>query len=313
MSNGWDGQRQRQEQKQIPFGDDRQKTAARPTDDTFAPMNLDCPTLRGVEGEGGDLGGAVEADGEADRAEAAIDVELGLSVREMEEAFDVLLAHGGEAEGWEEGQADLSAVGVAREDEVGAAGAGMAQDGVGEVGLVAHDDERAVELSGDGAVEVGLGVGDVVEAGEPEALAVSLDGEVLVDQRGDAVAGEGVEDALGADLDVVVAEDGVAEGALEVAQDGGAAGGGLEGVGPVTRAGADVVAGEEDEVGLELVEAVDGVLEEGGLGELFEVDVAELGDTEAVEGVGEAGDVDGVVLGDELVAGDLGGVDGEAS
>jgi hypothetical protein len=265
-----------------------------------------------VEGEGGDLGGAIEADGEADGAEAAVDVELRFRVGETEEAFDVLLAHGREAEGWEEGQADLTAVGVAREDEVGAAGAGVAQDGVGEVGLVAHDDEGAVELGGDGAVEVGLGVGDVVEAGEPETLAVALDGEVLVDERGDAVAGEGVEDALGADLDVVVAEDGVAEGALQVAQDGGAADGSLEGEGPVTRAGADVVAGEEHQVGLELVDAVDSVLEEGGLGVFLEVDVAELGDAEAVEGVGQAGDVDVTVLGDELVAGDLGGVDGEA-
>jgi hypothetical protein len=269
--------------------------------------------LGGVEGDGGDLGGAVEADGEADRAEAAVDVELRFAVGETEEAFDVLFAHGGEAEWREEGETDLSAVGVAGEDEIGAAGAGVTQDGVGEVGLVAHDDERAVELGGDGAVEVGLGVGDVVEAGEPETLAVALDGKVLVDERGDAVAGEGVEDALGADLDVVVAEDGVAEGALEVAQDLGATVGGLEGEGPVTRTGADVVAGEEDEVGLELVDAVDGVLEEGGLGELLEVDVAELGDAEAVEGVGEAGDVDVAVLGDELVAGDLGGVNGEAS
>jgi hypothetical protein len=266
-----------------------------------------------VEGEGGDLGGAVEADGEADGAEAAVDVELGLAAGKTEEAFGVLLAEGGEAEWWEEGQADLSAVGVAGEDEVGAAGAGVAQDGVGEVGLVAHDEERAVELGGDGAVEVGHGGADALEAGEPEALAVVLDGEVLVDERGDAVGGEGVEDAFGADLGVVVAEDGEAKGALEVAEDLGTTDGGLEGEGVVTGAGADVVAGEEDEVGLELVDAVDGVLEEGGLGVLLEVDVAELGDAEAVEGVGEAGDVDVAVLEGELVAGDFGGVDGEAS
>ena len=269
--------------------------------------------LGGVEGEGGDLGGAVEADGEADRAEAAVDVELGFAVGEVEEAFDVLLAEGREAEGRKEREADLAAVGVAGEDEVGAAGAGMAQDGVGEVRLVAHDDEGAVELGGDGAIEVGLAVGDVAEAGEPETLAVALDGKVLVDERGDAVADEGSEDVLGTDLGVVVAEDGIAQGALEVLEDGGAALGGLEGEAVGAGAGADEVSGEQDQVGLELVDPVDGVLEEGGLGELLEVDVAELGDAEAVEGVRQAGDVDVAVLGDELVAGDLGRVDGEAS
>src|SRR5277367_4723835 len=44
----------------------------------------------GFQGDLGDLGGAVEADRETDRAQAAVDVELGLAVGEAEEAFDVL-------------------------------------------------------------------------------------------------------------------------------------------------------------------------------------------------------------------------------
>jgi len=141
---------------------------------------------------------------------------------------------------------------------------------------------------------------------------VALDGDELVDEGGDAVAGEGFENDLGVDVDVVVAEDGVAQRAVEVAEEFAAAGGGLEGefVGP--GAGADVVAGEDDHVWLQSVDAVDGVLEEGVLGELFEMDVAELGDAEAVEGFGQASDVDVAVHEVEFVAGDLGGVDGEA-
>ena len=48
----------------------------------------------------------------------------------------------------------------------------------------------------------------------------------------------------------------------------------------------DEVSGEQDEVGAEGVDLVDDALEEVGLGELVEVDVADLGDAEAVEGLG---------------------------
>jgi hypothetical protein len=267
--------------------------------------------LGGLEGDGGDLGGAVEAEGEADGAEAAVDVELSLA--ELEEAFDVLSAHGGENQRGEEGKPDLAAVAVAGEDEVGAAGVGMAQEGVGEVGLVAEDQQGGVELGGDGTVEVGGAGSGVAEAGEPEALAVALDGDELVDEGGDAVGGEGIQHGLGADVDVVVAEDGVAQRAVEVAEELAAASGGLEGVAEGAIAAGDEVTGEDDHVWLKRVDAVDGVFEEGVFGELFEMDVAELGDAEAVEGVGQAGDVDVAVEDLELVAGDLGGVDREAS
>ena len=64
----------------------------------------------------GEFGGAVEAEGHAYGADAAVDVEL--HVVEVEEAFDVFFAHGGKDEGAEDGEADLAAVGVAGEHEV---------------------------------------------------------------------------------------------------------------------------------------------------------------------------------------------------
>ncbi len=69
-----------------------------------------------MQGEDRDLGGAVEAEGQAYGSDAAVDVEL--HVVEAEVAFDVLLAHGREDERAEEGEADLAAVGVAGEHEV---------------------------------------------------------------------------------------------------------------------------------------------------------------------------------------------------
>ncbi len=75
----------------------------------------------------------------------------------------------------------------------------------------------------------------------------------------------------------MVAEDGVAQGAGEGAEDLGAAMGRVAVDDEVEGAAGDEVSGDEDEVGGERVDGVDDVLEEEGLGELVEVDVAESG------------------------------------
>ena len=54
------------------------------------------------------------------------------------------------------------------------------------------------------------------------------------------------------------------------------------------------------------------MLEEERLGELVEVNVGELDDTEAVEGLGEIGNADSGVYDIDLVARDLAGVESEA-
>jgi hypothetical protein len=267
-------------------------------------------TSRRLQGEDGDLGGAVQAEWEAYGADAAVDVEL--EAVEAVEAFDVLLAPGWEDDGAEEWEADLASVGVAGEHDVDDVAAGMVDDLVGVVGRVAHQQDGAVGAGGEGEVKVGLvgcGVGD---AGEPEALAAALDGEVLVVEDGDLGVAEGVADDGQADRGVVVAHDAEALGAGEVFEDGGAAvGGGLrEGEGE--RAVADEVAGEEEQVGGERVDVRDDAREEGGVGVLVEVDVGELDDAVVVEGFGEVGDGDGAGEDADLVAGDLAGVEGHA-
>jgi hypothetical protein len=263
-----------------------------------------------LQGEDGDFGGAVEAKGNAYGADAAVDVELQLT--EAEEAFGVFFAHGRKDEGGHEGQANLAAVGVAGEDDVDETASGMLENGVGVVGLVRHENDGAVGVWGDGELEVGGGGAGVVDGAEPEPGAVAFDGEVLIDEDGDAVGGKGLDDEWSADGGVVVAEAGIAQGAGEGAEDFAAAVGGGAGGDEGEGALGDEVSGEQDHVGGEGVDVADDALEKEGLGKLVEVDVADLGDAEAVKGAGKIGDGEGA--GDEvdLVAGDFTGVEGES-
>jgi len=72
------------------------------------------------------------------------------------------------------------------------------------------------------------------------------------------------------------------------------------------------VAGDEDEVGGEGVDAFDDAIDEVRLGVLVDVDVADLDDAVAVEGSGEVADGDGTLNDVDLVAGDFAGVEGES-
>jgi len=263
--------------------------------------------LGGLEGDDRDFGGAVEAEGQAYGADAAVDVELHLV--ETVVAFGILQAHGREDERAEEGEYDLTAMGVAGKHQIDERTAGMGDDLVGVVGFVCHEEDGAVGFGGDGEIKIGVAGAGVVDATEPEPAAAALDGDILVDQNGGVVRGEGLDDRGGAEGDVVVAEDAVAVGSGEGGEDLGAAADGVaagdEGEGAV----GDEVAGEEDEVGGEGVDLADDVLEKGGLSVLIEVDVAELDDAVAVEGAGEIGDGDREFDDVEFVAPDLAGVE----
>jgi hypothetical protein len=262
-----------------------------------------------LEGDNCDFRGAVEAEGQAYGADAAVDVELHLV--EAVVAFGILFAHGRQNERAEEGESDLTAVGVAGEHEVDERAAGVGDDNVGEVGFVCHEEDRAVGLGGESEVEVGVTGTGVVDATEPETGAVALDGEVLVDQDGSAMAGEGFDDQGGVEGDVVVAEDCVAEGCGEGGEDLGAPADCMVAGDESERAVGNEVAGEEDEVGGEGVDLMDDALEEERLGVLVEVDVAELHDAIAMEGVRQIGDGDGAVDDVDLVACELARVESQ--
>lgn len=252
------------------------------------------------EGEVGEFGGAVEAEGEAYCADASIDVEL--HVVEVKDSFDVLLAHGREDQRADVGEADLAAVGVAGEHEVDEREAGMPDDPVDIIRLMAHEEDGCVGPGGDGVVEVGSAGAGVVGATQPEDVVTAFNGGVAVDEDGGSVGLEGANDVLGTDADVVVAEDAEALRRFECGEDLGCGSCGLPGDGVGPGSTADEVSGDEDEVGLEGIDLGDHAFEEVGLGELLEVDIAHLDDAEALKGVGEIADGDGAVRDLEFVA-----------
>jgi hypothetical protein len=293
--------------------------SARTDNDIFKSGRLRCAQndgaflrvrLCGLEGDDGDFRGAVETEGEAHGADAAVDVEL--QPLDAVEAFGVLLGPRREDERTEEGQLDLAAMGVTAKHEVDERTARVGEDVVGIVGRVCHEDDGTVGFWGNGQVEVGVAGAGVVDAAEPEAVAVALDGNVLIDQNGSAIGGERPDHHGGVEGDVVVAEDAVAEGCGEAGEDLGAAVDGMaagdEGEGAV----GDEVAGEEDEIGGDGVNFVDDVFQEEGLGVLVEVNVAELDDAIAVEGGGQIVDGDGAMDDVEFVTGELAGVESES-
>jgi len=266
--------------------------------------------LSADEGDAGEFGGTVQAEGQADRADAAVDVELHVS--EVEEAFDVLLAHGGKDQRADEGKADLAAVGVTGEHEVDERKARVVNDLVHVVGLVAHEENGGAGVGGDGEVEIGRAGGGVVGAAEPEDVAATLEGGVAVDEDGGSMRLEWCDDVFGANGDIVVAEDAEALRGFEGGEDLGTEAGGPPGDRGGARSIADEVSGDQDEVGGEGVDLGDHAFKEEGLGVLLEVNVAHLDDAEALEGVGEIVDGEGAVGDLELVAGVGSGVSGQS-
>jgi len=108
------------------------------------------------------------------------------------------------------------------------------------------------------------------------------------------------------DRDVVIAQDGAALGAGKGAENLGTTVSCVCGGDRGERASCDEVACEENELWGEVVGLMDDVLEKRRLGELIEVNIAELDDAIAVEWIGEVLDADGLMDDIEVVARDLG-------
>ena len=165
---------------------------------------------------------------------------------ELEEAFDVFLAHGREDEWADVGEADLAAVGVAGEHDVDEGEAVVEDDVFNVVGLMTHEDYGGVGAGGDSEGEVGGAGSGIVCAAEPEDVAAALEWGIAVDEDGSAVGFEGADDLVGADIDVVVAEDAEALGSFEGGEDLGGDTGGAPGDFEGEGAAADEVSCDED-------------------------------------------------------------------
>ena len=274
----------------------------------FFLENSSLTTSCRLERDDCDLGGAVEPNGKADGANAAVDVELHLV--EAVVAFRVFQAHGRQDERPQEGKSDLATVGVSGKHEVDEGATGVGANVVGVVGRVCHQEYRTIGVRGNGQIEVGVAGAGIVDATEPEAGAVTLDGYIPVDQDGGTVSGEGIDNGVSVEGDVVVAEDRVAKRGREGGEDLGAATEGVVSGDESEGAVGNEVAGKEHKVGGggEAVDLLDDALEEVGFGVLVEVDVADLDDAVAVEGRRQVSDGDDAVDDVDLVAGDLAGV-----
>ena len=144
-------------------------------------MAIAAPSLHSgrLQRDDSDLWRAIEAEGKAYCADAAVHVKLKLV--EAEVALDVLLSEGREDERADEGESYLAAVGVTCEHQVDEWAAGMLHDVVGVVGFVRHEDDRAIGLFGYGEVEIGMAGVRVIRAAEPDAGVVAFDRDILID------------------------------------------------------------------------------------------------------------------------------------
>jgi hypothetical protein len=239
--------------------------------------------LRANQCDVGQLGGAVEAERKAYCTDPSIDVEL--HVAEVEKAFDILLAHRGKDERADVGKADLATVGVAGQHDIDERKAGVEDDLVDVVRLMAHEENRGV---------------------------ATLERGIAVDEDRSAVSLERLDDVFSSDVDVVIPENAETLWGFEGREDFGTDAGGLPGDGKIAGAAADVIAREEDEVRIEHVGLLDHALEEEGLGVLLQVDVAHLDDAEVLESVGQVANRESDLGDFEFVAGVGAGVSGEA-
>jgi len=113
---------------------------------------------------------------------------------------------------------------------------------------------------------------------------------------------EGSDDVIGADIDIVIAEDAEPLRRFECGKDFSGDAGGLPGDSKCEWAAADEIASNQDQVRGEGVDLGHHVLEEVGLGELLQVEVAHLNDTKVLKAVGKVANGDGQTGDFELVA-----------
>lgn len=262
----------------------------------------------------GDFGRAVEAEGNAYGAEAAIDVEP--NVAEAVLACGEEPAAGRKNDRADERETNLTAVGVAAKHEADSLASGQCAHVAAEIGGVAEENDGLLRNisygSGDGEVGDRVAGDGIVEAGEPDAGFAALERDIAVAQQGDAIIAERGADLLCVDVDVVVAEHAVDAAAMEALENVGALPRSADGEFVRTELAGDVVAGDEDEIGIELVYVTDDVAKEKGLSELIEVDIAEVRDLDPFKVRRQAGN-DSLVAGDfEPVALDFAGIDGKA-
>ena len=231
-----------------------------------------------------DFRGATITHRQNDHAEATADVNL----RTAERVETFLEAHfllGAAVDATDQGQANLAAVSVARQNEVDAELRGIFDNAM----IVREQDGRRIGGNAThGAREVGA-IEKVVDAGETEFLAAAAQGDVAIAQDLDALAIKGGGDSSRRDTKVVVSEDG--EDAVAGTQGPKHFGGRLD---VIARTGNEI-SRKRNDVRFEFVGQFNGEAESGGREIEAMVNVGKLDDAKAVKRFGQIGKTDAVL------------------
>jgi hypothetical protein len=185
----------------------------------------------------------------------------------------------------------------------------MLENGVSEVGLVCHEDDRTVWFGRDREIEVGMAGGGIVKPADPEAASITLNGDVLIYEIRSVVFVENFDDGGGVKGHVVIAQGRVARGSIQVGKNLGAATERVAACDKSERAVGDEVAREKNKVGRKRVDFVNDAFEKKGLGVLVKMDVTELDDPITVKRCGQIRNSDGPFDNIDLVTSDLAGVE----
>jgi hypothetical protein len=239
-----------------------------------------------------DFGGAVEPEGNSNRADATVDVEL--QSFELKDSLDIFFSQIWKIHGAGKGDTDLAAVRVAAEHELNRRACRVTEKVVGKVRRMAQEECRLLGAipneRGNGAIHVGVAFDRVVDACDPNAGRAAIERRKRISENNDVARGERFGHGQRTDGDIVIAEDRIALSTLETAEDTGAIP--RDGDGPFARQElvSDEVAREKDRIGAQAVDVVDGFTKKKGLGKSVQVDVAELGNVEAIECRGKIGE-----------------------
>ena len=177
-----------------------------------------------AQGDQGDLRRAIEAEGHTDGADAAIDIEL--QAAKLEPSMDILSAHRGQNQSAEQGQANLTAMGVTAHHQINGLAGRISQQMVGVVRGMAQQDDGFIGLIayrlGDSRLEVRMARERIVNPCQPDSAADALNRQAGISEHSDAVGFKRGRDLTCADTEVVIAEHGIELPALKPGEDVGA-------------------------------------------------------------------------------------------
>jgi len=242
------------------------------------------------EREQGNLRRTKESERNSHRPNSAIDVELQVSQAKL--PFNVLFSQIRELQSTEEWQSNLASMRVAGQHPIDSTARGLFEQSVDVVRGMTHQYDGLVrqipDRIGDGRLRVRIALHWIIQPRKPKPAAGALDWQTCVMQHGDAVGLESLNDLCPTNNNVMVAKYCKNALAIETLENIRALPARINRVLYRGNSGTHIVAREKNQVGLQLIDAIDHVAEEERLRVLVHVDVTELRDAHSIEDPGQA-------------------------